>query len=105
MFGLSPGELMIVGVVAVLLFGANLPSVARSIGKSYNEFRRGMNDLQDQFRYADAAATRTAMKSSSSSSGMEETAEATRKPSAPKFVPPGAANATEISAEQSASSV
>lgn len=51
-FGLSPVELLIVGVVAVLLFGSRLPSVARSAGKSLTEFRRGMQDLQDEFRGA-----------------------------------------------------
>lgn len=50
MFGFSPMEMMIVGVVAVLLFGSRLPSVARSAGKSLTEFRRGLNDLQQDFR-------------------------------------------------------
>ena len=48
--GLSPTELLIVGVVAVLLFGSRLPSVARSAGKSLTEFRRGMQDLQNDVR-------------------------------------------------------
>jgi len=52
MFGLSPIELLICGVVAVLLFGSRLPTVARSLGKSLSEFRRGMNDLQHEFRSA-----------------------------------------------------
>lgn len=50
MFGFSPMEMMVVGVVAVLLFGSRLPSVARSAGKSLTEFRRGMSDLQHDFR-------------------------------------------------------
>lgn len=49
---LSPMELMIIGVVAVLLFGSKLPSVARSLGKSMSEFKRGMRDLQDEFHQA-----------------------------------------------------
>ncbi len=52
MFGLSPIQLLICGVVAVLLFGSRLPTVARSLGKSLSEFRRGMNDLQHEFRSA-----------------------------------------------------
>ena len=62
--GLSPIEVLIVGVVAVLLFGSRLPSVARSAGKSLTEFRRGMDDLQHEFRDAmretERAATPTA---------------------------------------------
>jgi sec-independent protein translocase protein TatA len=54
MFGLGPGELLVVGVVAVLLFGSNLPSVARSLGKSMSEFKKGMHDLQDELRNADS---------------------------------------------------
>jgi sec-independent protein translocase protein TatA len=52
MFGLSPIQLLICGVVAILLFGSRLPTVARSLGKSLSEFRRGMNDLQHEFRSA-----------------------------------------------------
>ena len=46
MFGLGMQELVIVGVVAVLLFGKRLPEVARSLGHSYREFKRGLVDLQ-----------------------------------------------------------
>ena len=46
MFGLNPMELMIVGAIAVLLFGNKLPSVARSLGKSMTEFKKGMTDIQ-----------------------------------------------------------
>lgn len=50
MFGLGPYEMLIVGVVAVLLFGSRLPSVARSAGRSLTEFKRGMQDLQEDVR-------------------------------------------------------
>ena len=38
MLGLSVQELLIVGVVAVLLFGKNLPDVARKFGEVYHDF-------------------------------------------------------------------
>lgn len=44
MFGLGPLELVIVGVVAVLLFGQRLPDVARSVGRSFHEFKKGFHD-------------------------------------------------------------
>jgi sec-independent protein translocase protein TatA len=50
MFGLSPMELMIIGVVAVLLFGSRLPGVARSLGKSMTEFKKGLNGLEEDVR-------------------------------------------------------
>lgn len=45
-FGIGPMELMIVAVVAVVLFGSKLPEVARNMGKSYHQFRQGLNDLK-----------------------------------------------------------
>jgi len=46
MFGLNPMEMMIVAGVALLLSGNKLPSVARSLGKSMTEFKKGMTDIQ-----------------------------------------------------------
>ncbi len=48
MFGIGAQELLIVGVIAVILFGNRLPSVARSLGKSLNEFKRGMRDFENE---------------------------------------------------------
>ncbi len=49
MFGLGPSEMMIVGIIAVLLFGSRLPSVAHSAGKSLTEFKKGMHDVRSDF--------------------------------------------------------
>ena len=48
----GPMELIIILIIAVLLFGRKLPEIARSIGKSLTEFKRGVNeakDIQDDF--------------------------------------------------------
>lgn len=47
MFGLSPMHLLVIMVVLLLLFGSRLPDVARSIGRSVNEFKRGLRDVND----------------------------------------------------------
>lgn len=43
----GPVELCIVGVVALLLFGKRLPEVARSVGSSFVEFKRGLTSGQE----------------------------------------------------------
>ena len=52
MFGIGTTELIVVGIVAVILFGGRLPSVARSLGRSLNEFKRGMRDVESDVRDA-----------------------------------------------------
>lgn len=44
----GPAELIVVGVVAVLLFGHRLPQVARSIGGSFVAFKRGLTEGADE---------------------------------------------------------
>ena len=49
LFGIAmnPVTWLIVGGVALLLFGNRLPSVARSFGKSVVEFKKGMKEIED----------------------------------------------------------
>jgi sec-independent protein translocase protein TatA len=89
MFGLNYVELLVIGAVAVLLFGGRLPSVARSLGKSLTEFKRGLSDIQDEVRNADRIPT----KSSSRFHEIDDRDEAT----APKFEPPAAEPTAEPS--------
>ena len=42
-------ELILLGVVAILLFGKRLPEVARSLGGSYREFRKSLNEIKSNF--------------------------------------------------------
>jgi TatA/E family protein of Tat protein translocase len=45
MFGLGTQELMIILVIALVLFGGSkLPELARSLGKSMNEFKKGVQE-------------------------------------------------------------
>lgn len=45
MFGIGQTELIIVGVIALLLFGNRLPSVMRSLGSGISEFKKGLDDV------------------------------------------------------------
>jgi sec-independent protein translocase protein TatA len=43
--GIGLPELIVILVIVLLLFGAKkLPDLARSLGKSVNEFKKGMNE-------------------------------------------------------------
>jgi sec-independent protein translocase protein TatA len=42
--GLGTTELMVFLVIALLLFGSRLPSTMRSLGKSVNEFKKGLKE-------------------------------------------------------------
>ena len=45
MFGLGYQELMVILVIVLLLFGAQkLPELARGLGKSMSEFKRGQEE-------------------------------------------------------------
>ncbi|MBA3313580.1 MAG: twin-arginine translocase TatA/TatE family subunit [Planctomycetaceae bacterium] len=81
-------EMVVVGIVALLLFGKRLPEVARNLGKGMREFKEGMTGIQGEFNSA----------YNSTSSKRNESRPATRPiPSdeedrgefvAPKFEPP-----------------
>ena len=47
MFGLGYQELLIILVIVLILFGANrLPELAKSMGSSVKEFKKGVNEAQ-----------------------------------------------------------
>lgn len=48
MFGLSPAMMVILLFIGVLLFGKDLPDVARRVGKSLLDFRRTLQGLHDE---------------------------------------------------------
>ena len=81
-FDISPTTLLILGVIAVLLYGERLPEVARSVGKGFMEFKKGVRNIQDDLEGAINSATST--DAPSRYEEPEEREEAT----APKFEPP-----------------
>ncbi len=81
-------EWMVILVIALLIFGRRLPEVARSLGKSVNEFKKGMREFQDSadevasdlnkatneaMSEADTHATQTTYESSPESYGSQIT--------------------------------
>lgn len=62
-------EWIVIVIVALLIFGRRLPDVARSLGKSIVEFKRGIKDVRDdietQSRLETPAAPRIEQQKSS----------------------------------------
>jgi len=81
---LSPGppEMIIILVIAVLLFGKRLPEVARSLGRSMVEFKKGVRGIEDEIRSAADVPSVDAP--------VHEPAEEREDATAPKFEPPPA---------------
>jgi sec-independent protein translocase protein TatA len=46
-FGLGPGELVVLAVIGLLLFGNRLPELARSAGKGMKAFQQGLHGLEN----------------------------------------------------------
>ena len=81
-FDISPTTLLVLGVLAVLLYGERLPEVARSVGKGFMEFKKGVRNIQDDLEGAINSATSTDTPS------RYEEPEAPEEATAPKFEPP-----------------
>jgi sec-independent protein translocase protein TatA len=44
---LGSGEILLILIVALLIYGGRLPEVARAIGKSVGELKRGLTETKD----------------------------------------------------------
>lgn len=51
----GPTEWLIIGGVALLLFGKRLPEVGRSLGKGIVEFKKGLKGIEDEVESAGEA--------------------------------------------------
>jgi len=54
-FGWGTAEWILIGIIAVLLFGRRLPEVGKNLGKSLTEFKRGLKGTADDLREVDDA--------------------------------------------------
>lgn len=81
MLGVSSGEMMFLAVIALLLFGKNLPQVARSLGKGMMEFKKGLAGIDEEIYAATSRATSAPQSRPLPSEEREEAI-------APKFEPP-----------------
>lgn len=51
MFGIGYQELLIFGAIAMFLFGADkLPKLARGLGTSLTEFKKGIKGIEEELK-------------------------------------------------------
>jgi len=89
MFGLGPFEIVIIGAIAVMLYGKRLPEVGRSAGKTLGDLRRQWTTLAKELDVAAHIEGRTPRPAASPRFASDE-ADA-RQVAAPRFDPPPAA--------------
>ena len=75
----GPMEMLIIGAIAVLLFGKRLPEVGRSLGKSIVEFKKGIHGIEEEIESASTSST---------TSTIRDEADDREEATAPKFEPP-----------------
>ena len=111
-FGLDVETVAIVGAIAVMLFGKDLPDVARKVGRGWADIKKSLSGIQAEFNsalYSDTPSSSSSRKSNSYTNAIDDYEEQT----APKFEPPpaeppaqaggnGAAKATAMDAEVAA---
>ncbi|MCA9177867.1 MAG: twin-arginine translocase TatA/TatE family subunit [Planctomycetales bacterium] len=88
MFGMGMYEMMIIGVIAIVLFGSKLPEVARSVGASYHEFRKGLTDIQSQVSASYHGYDTPSYKATATEDSAYEDYDDYEEATAPKFEPP-----------------
>ncbi len=86
-FGIGFGEMVVIAIVAVLLFGSRLPEVARSLGASYQQFRKGLSEIQSTINLDLDSPTRS-QNSAKKTPEYRDYNDDYDSPPAPKFVPP-----------------
>jgi sec-independent protein translocase protein TatA len=85
----APTQLIVLLVIAVLLFGQNLPQVARTLGQKLSEFRRGMKGIEDEIRsITSEITTPTSNRPTIANSKPHDDPYDRDEPTAPKFEPP-----------------
>jgi sec-independent protein translocase protein TatA len=100
--GIGTSELLVIGVLAVLLFGSKLPEVARNFGRTYQQFRKSLTDLQSSFTSEVSAPAKFDNQSQKIANYKDAVDEFEAPP--PRFEPPTASSENQSPPETESSS-
>lgn len=86
MFGLGPFEIVIIGAIAVMLYGKRLPEVGRTFGKTLGDLRRQWQTLSRELEVTAHLDDRLPARSARSTGRHDD--ESGPVVTAPRFEPP-----------------
>jgi sec-independent protein translocase protein TatA len=89
MFGLGPFEIVVIGAIAVMLYGKRLPEVGRNVGKTVGDLRRQWQDLSRELEITSHANAPTSRQPRVGRRSDDEPA-GSRLVESPRFEPPSA---------------
>ena len=95
----DPGSMVLIGLIAVLLFGGDLPKMARKFGKYYSDFQRTVGafkkevssvvtDITSEINDTSSISSSKSRSASASSSSKSADDDDEVETTAPKFEPP-----------------
>jgi len=86
--GIGFVEMVVIGIVAVLLFGQRLPEVARNVGRGYRELRKSLTDIKSSIDLGDEDGDAPSFRRANSSNRTFDPVDDIDEPTAPKLAPP-----------------
>lgn len=89
--GIGISEMVVIGIIAILLFGSKLPEVARNIGRSYGELRKGLTELKSTINAEidDAERSNARRETKRIAAQSDVISDDLDEPTAPRLNPPG----------------
>ena len=90
MFGLGPVEIVVVGAIAVMLYGKRLPEVGRNVGKTVGDLRRQWLELSRELEVAAHADTSVSRPTTRLGRRSDDEPAGSRIVESPRFDPPPA---------------